>query len=275
LPNWNILMMPLPAFPRIAAAVGFVMAGLLLADSSAHAQSSPAPSTSLSAEQRKAVIDLIRETLLKNPEIIQEALVEIESRNQVAQAQAQKNAVAAEKTVLFENPRSPVAGNPQGDVTIVEFFDYNCGYCKRALDDMRALIKEDSKIKVVLKDFPVLGPESVEASRVAVAVKNQLQGEKYWDFHIKLMATKGRINGAKAIEVAREAGANIEQLRKDIDSPETRKAIDDTVALGDRLSLTGTPAFIVADEVVFGAVGNDALKARIAAVRKCGKTNCG
>jgi protein-disulfide isomerase len=270
-----MLMMPLPAFPRMAAAAGLVMAGFLFAATPSLAQGTPATNTSLSPEQRKAVIDLIKETLLKNPEIVQEALIELESRNQVAQAQSQRNAVAAEKAVLFENPRSPVAGNPQGDVTIVEFFDYNCGYCKRALDDMRALIKEDGKIKVVLKDFPVLGPESVEASRVAVAVKNQLQGEKYWDFHVKLMATKGRINGAKAIEVAKEAGANIDQLKKDIDSPETRKTIDDTVALGDRLSLTGTPAFIVADEVVFGAVGNDALKARIAAVRKCGKTNCG
>jgi protein-disulfide isomerase len=275
LPNWNILMNLMPVFPRLAAAAGIAMAGLLLAAAPSLAQGTPAPNTSLSTEQRKAVVDLIRETLLKNPEIVQEALIELESRNQVAQAQSQKNAVAAEKAVLFENPRSPIAGNPQGDVTIVEFFDYNCGYCKRALDDMRALIKEDGKIKVVLKDFPVLGPESVEASRVAVAVKNQLQGEKYWDFHIKLMGTKGRINGAKAIEVAKESGANIDQLKKDIDSPETRKTIDETVALGDRLSLTGTPAFIVADEVVFGAVGNDALKARIAAVRKCGKTNCG
>lgn len=264
----------LHTLPRLTVAAGVVMAGLFLAGTASVAQGTPPAGASLSAEQRKVVVDLIRETLLKNPEIIQEALIELESRNQLAQAQAQKNAVAAEKAVLFDNPRSPVAGNPQGDVTIVEFFDYNCGYCKRALDDMRALIKEDSKIKVILKDFPVLGPESLEASRVSVAVKNQLQGEKYWDFHIRLMATKGRINGAKALEVAKEIGANIDQLKKDMDSPETRKTIDDTVALGDRLSLTGTPAFVVADEVVFGAVGADALKARIAAVRKCGKTSC-
>lgn len=268
-------MTRLPAFTRLAFAFSMILAAGLGIGQPARAQTTPAPGNTFSAEQRKIIVDMIKDTILKNPEIIQEALIELEARNQLAQAQAQKNAVASEKAVLFENPRSPVAGNPQGDVTIVEFFDYNCGYCKRALDDMRALLKDDSKIKVILKDFPVLGPESVEASRVAVAVKNQLQGEKYWDFHIKLMAAKGRINGAKAIEVAKDAGVNIEQLRKDIDSPETRKTIDDTVALGDRLNLTGTPAFVVADEVVFGAVGQDALKAKIAAVRKCGKTSCG
>lgn len=234
-----------------------------------------AQSASLTPEQKKAVVDLIRETLLKNPEIIQEALIELEARNQQVQSQAQRNAITAEQASLTANPKSPVAGNPQGDVTVVEFFDYNCGFCKRALDDMRILLKEDGKLKVVLKDFPVLGPESVEASRVAIAVKNQLQGDKYWDFHIKLMSTKGRINGAKALEVAKETGVNIDQVRKDMDSAETRKAIEDVVALGDRLSLTGTPAFVLADEVVFGAVGHDVLKAKIAAVRKCGKTNCG
>lgn len=264
----------LPAFPRIAVAATLMVAALSCLTLPVSAQNSPSPAGTLSAEQRKIIVDLIKETIIKNPEIIQEALIELEARNQQAQAQAQKNAVAAEKAVLFDNPHSPVAGNPKGDVTIVEFFDYNCGYCKRALDDMRVLLKDDPNIRVVLKDFPVLGPESVEASRVAVAVKNQLQGEKYWDFHIKLMAAKGRINGAKAIDAAKEAGVNIDLLRRDMDSVETRRIIDETVALGDRLSLTGTPAFVLADEVVFGAVGKDALKAKIAAVRKCGKTNC-
>lgn len=264
------------ALSRYQAAIALAATGFLMIAAPVLAQQpAPAAPPALSIEQRKAVMDLVRETLLKNPEIIQEALVELEARNQQAQAQAQKNAVATDKAMIFDNPRSPVAGNPQGDVTIVEFFDYNCGYCKKALDDMRALIKEDGKIRLILKDFPVLGPESVEASRVAVAAKAQLQGEKYWEFHARLMASKGRINGAKAMEVARESGANLDQLKKDMDSPETRKTIEDTVALGDRLNLTGTPAFIVADEVVFGAVGTEAIKARVQAVRKCGKTNCG
>ncbi|MGO4672908.1 DsbA family protein [Bosea sp. 2YAB26] len=261
-----------PAFAGIRRA-GLVLGGLglavTLAAAPVQAQGQP-----LSPEQRKAVTDLIRETLLKNPELIQEALVELERRNQVAQAEAQRSAVASEKANLVDPATSIIAANPQGDVTLIEFMDYNCGFCKRALDDVRTLAKDDPKLRVVIKDFPILGPDSVEASRVAIAVKNQLQGQKYWDFHNKLMATKGRINGAKALEIAKDAGADVERARKDMDAPATRAAIESTVALGDRLGLTGTPAFIIGDEVVFGAVGAAALKEKIEAVRKCGKATC-
>ncbi len=253
---------------------GPALAGLGLALSLIAGPAQAQAQAPLTPEQRKAVVDLVRETLLKNPELIQEALIELERRNQVAQAEAQRNAVAAEKASLTDPATSIIAANPQGDVTLIEFMDYNCGFCKRALDDVRTLAKDDPKLRVVIKDFPILGPDSVEASRVAIAVKNQLQGQKYWDFHNKLMATKGRINGAKALEIAKEAGADVERARKDMDAPATRAAIESTVALGDRLGLTGTPAFIIGDEVVFGAVGAAALKQKIDAVRKCGKATC-
>lgn len=243
--------------------------GIALLAAPAFAQSQP-----MTPELRAAMVELIRETLLKNPEIIQEAMVELERRNTVAQAEAQRSAVTAEKARLIDPATSVIVGNPQGDVTLVEFMDYNCGFCKRALDDVRALAKEDPKLKVVIKDFPILGPDSVEASRVAIAVKNQLQGVKYFDFHNKLMATKGRVNGAKALEIAKESGADVERVKKEMDGPATRAVIEDTVALGDRLGLTGTPAFIVGDEVVFGAVGPGPLKVKIEAIRKCGKTSC-
>jgi len=233
-----------------------------------------APAAGLTAEQRKAVVALIRETLLQNPELIQEAMVELERRNTVAQAEAQRSAVTAEMARLIDPKTSAIVGNPQGDVTIVEFMDYNCGFCKRALEDVRALTKDDPKLKVVIKDFPILGPDSVEASRVAVAAMTQLSGPKYFDFHNKLMATKGRINGAKALEVAKESGADVERLKKEMESAQTRAVIEDTVALGDRLGLTGTPAFILGDEVIFGAVGQAALKQKIESVRKCGKATC-
>jgi protein-disulfide isomerase len=234
----------------------------------------PVSAQTLSPEQRKAVTDLIRETLLKNPEIIQEAMIELERRNAVAQADAQRNAVMGEQARLVDPATSVIVGNPQGDVTLVEFMDYNCGFCKRAMDDVRALAKEDPRLKIVIKDFPILGPDSVEASRVALAVRGQLQGQKYFDFHSKLMAVKGRVNGAKALEIAKEFGADVERVKKEVEAPSTRGAIEDTVALGDRLGLTGTPAFIVGDEVVFGAVGQAALKAKIDSVRKCGKATC-
>ena len=233
-----------------------------------------APAPGLTAEQRKAVVALIRETLLQNPELIQEAMVELERRNAIAQAEAQRSAVTAEMARLIDPKTSAIVGNPQGDVTIIEFMDYNCGFCKRALEDVRVLAKDDPKLKVVIKDFPILGPDSVEASRVAVAAMTQLTGPKYFEFHNKLMATKGRINGAKALEVAKESGADVERLKKDMESAQTKAVIEDTVALGDRLGLTGTPAFILGDEVVFGAVGVPALKQKIDSVRKCGKATC-
>lgn len=259
---------------RFAGLLPALALGVGLASSTAAMAQTATPSAGLTAEQRKAIVGLIRETLLQNPEIIQEAMIELERRNAVAQADAQRSAVLAEKAKLVDPATSAIVGNPQGDVTIVEFMDYNCGFCKRAVEDVRALVKDDPKLKVVIKDFPILGPDSVEASRVAVAAMAQLQGTKYFDFHNKLMATKGRINGAKALEVAKEAGADVERLKKDIETAQTKGVIEDTVALGDRLGLTGTPAFILGDEVVFGAVGAPALKQKIEAVRKCGKTSC-
>ncbi len=268
--------MALSTLPRRLSRLLTVAAlGLGLATAAAPARAqTQTPASGLTAEQRKAVVALIRETLLQNPELIQEALVELERRNAVAQADAQRSAVTAEMARLIDPKTSAIVGNPQGDVTIIEFMDYNCGFCKKALEDVRALTKEDPKLKVVIKDFPILGPDSVEASRVAVAAMAQLQGPKYFDFHNKLMATKGRINAAKALDVAKEAGADIERLKKDMESPQTRAVIEDTVALGDRLGLTGTPAFILGEEVVFGAVGVPALKQKIDSVRKCGKATC-
>jgi protein-disulfide isomerase len=228
-----------------------------------------------SPEQRTALEAIIKDVLLKNPDIIQEALVELEKRQQQAQVDSQKQVLVTEKAAIFDSPHSPVAGNPQGDVTIVEFFDYNCGFCKRSLVDMQEILKQDQKLRIVLKDFPVLGPESVEASRVAVAAKSQLRPDRYWAFHVALMSSRGRVNGARAIEVAREHGANVDQLRRDMESAQTRQIIEETVVLGDRLGLTGTPAFVIADEIVFGAVGVEQIKTRIDAVRKCGRTNCG
>jgi protein-disulfide isomerase len=250
---------------NLMAATAFL--GLSLA-SSAFSQQGFSP------EQKGAIEAIIKEVLLKNPEIIQEALVELERRQQQAQVDSQKQVLVTERAAIFDAPKSSVAGNPQGDVTLVEFFDYNCGFCKRSLSDLQELIKLDPMLKVVLKDFPVLGADSVEASRVAIALKNQIKGEKYWAFHVALMATRGRINGAKALEVAKEHGANLDLLRRDMESNETRTAIEETVVLGDKLGLTGTPAFVIADEIVFGAVGVAQIKNRIDAVRKCGKTNC-
>ena len=225
-------------------------------------------------QQNQAIGELVKEYLLKNPEVRTEVISELEKRQAEAQQIAQASALQETKQTLLNAPHSYVAGNPSGDITLVEFFDYNCGYCKKALADVQTLLKSDPKLRVVLKDFPVLGPDSVEASRVALAVKNQLQGQKLFDYHVKVMETRGRVNGERAMAVAKEMGLDMAKLQKDVESTETRNALQENMALGDKLSLTGTPAFIIGEAVIPGAVGLEPLKQLVDNVRTCGKANC-
>ncbi|WP_445504005.1 DsbA family protein [Microvirga sp. G4-2] len=226
-------------------------------------------------QQKQAIGEVVREYLLKNPEVLAEVISELEKRQAEAQQTAQASAVKETKQTLLNAPHSYVAGNPSGDVTLVEFFDYNCGYCKKALSDVQTLLKSDPKLRVVLKDFPVLGPDSVEASRVALAVKNQLQGQKLFDYHVKVLETRGRVGGERAMAVAKEMGVDMAKLQKDMDSPELRAALQENMALGDKLNLTGTPAFIIGETVIPGAVGLEPLKQVVDNVRSCGKATCG
>jgi protein-disulfide isomerase len=225
-------------------------------------------------QQRKAIGEIVREYLVQNPEVLQEALTELEKRQAEAQRTATLSALRDSKDTLLNAPHSIVAGNPQGDVTLVEFFDYNCGYCKRALADVRGLVKSDPKLRLVMKDFPVLGPDSVEASRVALAVKNQISGDKLFDYHVRLMETRGRVNGEKALALAKEMGLDVARIQKDMESPVILAALQENVALGDKLGLTGTPAFIIGDEIIPGAVGADPLRRVVAGVRQCGRATC-
>jgi protein-disulfide isomerase len=224
--------------------------------------------------QRAELQGIIRDYLVKNPEVLQEALVELDRRQQEAQRTAQASALKEAQGALQNSASATVAGNPQGDVTLVEFFDYNCGYCKRALGDLKTIIKADPKVRLVLKDFPVLGPESLEAHRVALAVKQQLKGERMFDYHVRLMESRGRVNGERAKALAKEMGVDMARLDKDAESAEVRAAIQENVVLGDRLGLTGTPAYVVGDEVVSGAVGVEPLRQALGNVRKCGKASC-
>jgi protein-disulfide isomerase len=170
---------------------------------------------------------------------------------------------------LFNSPRQVVLGNPQGDVTFVEFFDYNCGYCKRALNDMVELMGKDPKLKVVLKEFPVLGPGSVEAAQVAVAVRMQDKtGKKYLDFHQKLLGGRGQVDKAKALAVAKDVGMDMARLDKDLKSDEVSKTIEESMKLAEALGLNGTPSYVIGNDVVIGAVGLEALGKKIQAARQ-------
>jgi protein-disulfide isomerase len=166
-------------------------------------------------------------------------------------------------------------GNPQGDVAVVEFFDYNCSYCKRAMTDMVELIKGDGKLKFVLKEFPVLGDGSVQAAQVAAAVRMQDKtgGKKYLEFHQKLLSGRGPADKARALAVAKEIGLDVARIEKDMASDEVKATLEESFKLAEALGLNGTPSYVVGNDVVVGAVGFNTLKEKINSAR-CGKPTC-
>ncbi len=220
------------------------------------------------------VEEIVRNYLMLHPEVLQEAIGELEKRQALAEAEKHRTAVKENATMLFSSPRQVVLGNPQGDVTFVEFFDYNCAYCKRAMSDMLELIKTDPKLKVVLKEFPVLGKGSSEAAQVATAVRMQDKtGKKYLEFHQKLLMGRGQADQARALAVAKEVGMDMTRLEKDMASEEARAAIEESLKLAESLGLNGTPSYVVGPNVVIGAVGVEALREKVNTAR-CGKAAC-
>src|ERR1700759_4924665 len=192
---------------------------LLVAPVSASAQS-------FSDTQRSDIEAIIRSYLVAHPEVLEEAMNELQKRQTAAETEKHEASIAQNANVIFNSPRGVTLGNKDGDVTFVEFFDYNCGYCKRAMADMLDLMKGDPKLKVVLKEFPVLSEGSVEAAKVAVAVRMQdPSGKKYLDFHQKLLGGRGPADRAHALAAAKDAGLDMARIEKDMQSPEVKTTI--------------------------------------------------
>lgn len=234
----------------------------------------PLAAQSFSAPQRSEIEQIVRDYLLRNPEILQEVLAELEKKQATADSEKAKLAVQKHSEALFNSPRHVVVGNPQGDVTLVEFFDYNCGYCKRALGDLQALMQADPKLRVVLKEFPVLGEGSVDAARVAAAVRLQDKtGKKYFDFHQRLLNGRGQVDKAKALAAARESGLDVARVERDMNGEEVRASLEESLRLAEALGLNGTPSYVVGSDVVVGAVGRGALQQKINMAR-CGQVAC-
>jgi protein-disulfide isomerase len=229
----------------------------------------PTQAQTFSADQRQEIEGILKNYLLQHPEVMQDVMAELEKRQKTAEAEKNRAAVADNNATIFSSPHQVVLGNPQGNVTMVEFFDYNCGYCKHALSDMLTLLKTDPNLKFVLKEFPVLGEGSVEAAHVAVAARMQdVTGKKYIEFHQKLLGGRGPADKARALAAAKEAGFDMARIEKDMASDEVKKTIDENLKLAELIGVNGTPSYVVGDEVVVGAVGLDALKEKIAAERK-------
>lgn len=225
-------------------------------------------------ELDKAEIEkIVREYLLSNPEIIQEAMIALEQKRRDQEAVARARTIQDQGDILFNSVHQAELGNPDGDVTLVEFFDYNCGFCKRAMPDLIKLIEEDSNLRVVIKEFPVLGQGSVEAAQVSVAV-NTLDPQRYLDFHASLLAHRGQINRAVALQVAEAVGFDRGEIEAQVDKGEANASIEEVYALANNLGLTGTPSYVVGNEVVMGAVGYETLREKVQAYRQCGSTVC-
>lgn len=252
---------------RGALAAAFVSVAALAAPASVAQQSA------FSEDQTRAIETIVRDYLLNNPEIMRDVFAELERREQAAQAQARQQTLETASALLFEGD-DIILGNPEGDVAMVEFFDYNCGFCKRALDDIHAMVRADPNLKVILKDFPVLGPGSLEAARIALAAKNQLSPEQAGEFHVRLMETRGQVNGERATSLAREMGLDVARLEADANSDAVRSVLATNFQLADDLGLTGTPAWVIGDQVVSGAVGQERLGAAVMNVRRCGTVVC-
>ena len=219
----------------------------------------PARAQSFSDAQRGEIERIVKDYLVAHPEVLQEAMSELEKRQSAAELEKQVAGVRQHKEVLFNSSHQVTLGNPKGDVTLVEFFDYNCGYCKRALSDMIDLMKDDGKLRVVLKEFPVLGPGSIEAAQVAVAVRMQAP-QKYLDFHQKLLGGRGPADKAHALAVAKDLGLDMARVEKDMASPEAKATIEENFRLAEEMCMNGTPSYVIGKQVVVGAVGLEGLK---------------
>jgi protein-disulfide isomerase len=234
----------------------------------------PAQAQSFSATQRTEIERIVKDYLLSHPELLQDIMNELEKRQTIAEAEKHRASIKEHGAQLFTSPRQVTLGNPQGDVTVVEFFDYNCGYCKRAMSDMLDLLKDDGKLKFVLKEFPVLGEGSIQAAQVAAAVRMQdKSGKKYLEFHQKLFGGRGQADLARALAAAKDVGLDMARLEKDMASDEVKATIEENFKLAEALGLNGTPSYVVGSDVVVGAVGLNTLREKVNGAR-CGKPTC-
>ena len=211
----------------------------------------PAPKAGFDEAETRAIEEIVKQYLLDHPEILLQSLRSMEERERLAKIEAQRTAVRANLESLNRDPASPVLGNPDGDVTVVEFFDYRCPYCRRVTADLMDTVEKDGNIRLVFKEFPILGPESVVAARAALAAGLQ---DRYRDFHIALMTVPGELSEDRVLSVAEQMGLDVERLQADMQSEAVEEQIRANHGLARQLQINGTPAFVIGDEVIPGAL---------------------
>ena len=226
-----------------------------------------APQFSLAAEavvdpsMRQSMEQVIEQYIKAHPEVIEQSLQALEAKREAEERERQKVALSKHQQELLNDPTSPVSGNASGDITVVEFFDYRCGYCKKAATAVTQLQKEDRRVRVVYKDFPILGEASELAAKAALASKAQ---GKHQAFHEALLASKGDMTRESILTTAREVGLDTKRLERDMENPEWQKVIETNRTLARNLGITGTPGFIVGTELLPGALDVNGLRELVA-----------
>jgi protein-disulfide isomerase len=230
----------------------------------------PANGAGFSAAQRNEIGKIVREYLLKNPKVLEEVSEELTRIREEEKKGMQAKVLVDEKQSIFYSPHDFVLGNPKGDVTVVEYFDYNCGWCKRALNEVRQITASDKNVRVVMKEFPIFGEDSQFAAKAALA---SIKQNKYWEFHVALMKAK-RVTVKNTLEIAKSVGIDVEALKAEMAKPVYDKTLAENSRVAQALGMQGTPGFIVDSQVSYGYVPAVGLQSMLADVRKNGCKIC-
>ncbi|MFM8746572.1 MAG: DsbA family protein [Aestuariivirga sp.] len=222
---------------------------------------------SFTGAQKKEIGEIVRQYLLDNPDVLLEVGQALDARQKQAEAEQRAAALQASAGQLYRSPHDHVAGNPQGDVTIVEFFDYNCGWCKKSFAEVVSLMDQDKNLRLVLKEFPIFGGDSDYAAMAAIAARKQ---GKYWELHSALFSHEGKVTAEAVDELAKQVGLDLDKLKADMKLPEVAQIIADNHALAQSLAISGTPAFVIDDKVSPGYLPADGLAAITAEIRAGG-----
>ncbi|MBV1887629.1 MAG: DsbA family protein [Parvibaculaceae bacterium] len=277
----NKLPLTVAGFVGIVSVMGALFVGSSMADMTALAPQKAVLETSsgasvqlasykgdtFSPSEKRALKELIRTYLLEEPEVLLEAMEALENKNADATAEQAQTAILSNWDTLTKSPRSFVGGNPNGDVSIVEFFDYNCGYCKQAMDAVMEVVEADGNIRLVLKEFPILSESSTIASEMAVAALKQ-GNDKYLTFHKLLMENKGKLTDDKLTDLATESGLNLVQLQKDMKADDVQATIEESYNLARAIGVRGTPGFVIGEKLYPGAASVETLKKIVADARR-------
>ncbi len=240
------------------------MKSLVLATALVAFASPLANAQAFDADEETRIRELVIETLLENPEILLEVSDRLQEKQFEEEQARAREAIPAVRDELFADPNAPVVGNPEGDVTIVEFMDYNCGFCKQANPEVAALLEQDANVRVVYREWPILGDDSVAAARLALAAREQ---DAYEAMHRALMA-EPQVDEEIALLIAQDLGLDVEKLQRDAASLKVEAHLLQSRALADAIGVSGTPAFVIGDQYIGGAATTDELAAAVRAARE-------